>query len=291
MKVLNYGSLNYDYVYEVDHINQPGETQSCVRRNVFCGGKGLNQSVALARAGVSVYQGGLTGEDGQMFLEVCRENGIDTSCLGRVEGPSGHAVIQLDRSGENCILIYGGANQSQTREWMDKTLDHFGEGDLLLLQNEVNGLDYLIDQAYAKGMVIVLNPSPWDDKLKACDLKKVSVFLINEVEGGQITGEQEPERILDKMQQLYPDAQTVLTLGSKGAIWQGRGQRIRQKAYKVDVVDTTAAGDTFTGYFIAGMTEHMPVEENMRRAARASAIAVSRMGAAPSIPTLSEVER
>ena len=291
MKVLNYGSLNYDYVYEVDHINQPGETQSCVRRNVFCGGKGLNQSVALARAGVSVYQGGLTGEDGQMFLEVCRENGIGTSCLGRVEGPSGHAVIQLDRSGENCILIYGGANQSQTREWMDKTLDHFGEGDLLLLQNEVNGLDYLIDQAYAKGMVIVLNPSPWDDKLKACDLKKVSVFLINEVEGGQITGEQEPERILDKMQQLYPDAQTVLTLGSKGAIWQGRGQRIRQKAYKVDVVDTTAAGDTFTGYFIAGMTEHMPVEENMRRAARASAIAVSRMGAAPSIPALSEVER
>ena len=291
MKVLNYGSLNYDYVYEVDHINQPGETQSCVRRNVFCGGKGLNQSVALARAGVSVYQGGLTGEDGQMFLEVCRENGIGTSCLGRVEGPSGHAVIQLDRSGENCILIYGGANQSQTREWMDKTLDHFGEGDLLLLQNEVNGLDYLIDQAYAKGMVIVLNPSPWDDKLKACDLKKVSVFLINEVEGGQITGEQEPERILDKMQQLYPDAQTVLTLGSKGAIWQGRGQRVRQKAYKVDVVDTTAAGDTFTGYFIAGMTEHMPVEENMRRAARASAIAVSRMGAAPSIPALSEVER
>lgn len=291
MKVLNYGSLNYDYVYEVDHINQPGETQSCVRRNVFCGGKGLNQSVALARAGVSVYQGGLTGEDGQMFLEVCRENGIGTSCLGRVEGPSGHAVIQLDRSGENCILIYGGANQSQTREWMDKTLDHFGEGDLLLLQNEVNGLDYLIDQAYAKGMVIVLNPSPWDDKLKDCDLKKVSVFLINEVEGGQITGEQEPERILDKMQQLYPDAQTVLTLGSKGAIWQGRGQRIRQKAYKVDVVDTTAAGDTFTGYFIAGMTEHMPVEENMRRAARASAIAVSRMGAAPSIPALSEVER
>ena len=140
-------------------------------------------------------------------------------------------------------------------------------------------------------MVIVLNPSPWDDKLKDCDLKKVSVFLINEVEGGQITGEQEPERILDKMQQLYPDAQTVLTLGSKGAIWQGRGQRIRQKAYKVDVVDTTAAGDTFTGYFIAGMTEHMPVEENMRRAARASAIAVSRMGAAPSIPALSEVER
>ena len=130
MKVLNYGSLNYDYVYEVDHINKPGETQSCQARNVFCGGKGLNQSVALARAGVLVYQGGLIGEDGQLFLDICQENGIDTSYLGRTEGPCGHAVIQLDKNGENSIMIYGGANQKQTPEHIAQVLENFGEGDI-----------------------------------------------------------------------------------------------------------------------------------------------------------------
>ncbi len=290
MKVLNYGSLNYDYVYEVDHINKPGETQSCSGRNVFCGGKGLNQSVALARAGALVYQGGMIGEDGQLFLDVCRENGIDTSYLGKTEGPCGHAVIQLDKNGENSIIIYGGANQKQASEHMDEVLGNFGEGDILLLQNEVNGLKYLIDRAWERQMMIILNPSPWNDMLKDCDLKKVSVFLINEVEGEQITGRQEPEEMLEEMARLYPEAQTVLTLGSQGAIWQGEGRQIRQAAYPVKAIDTTAAGDTFTGYFIAGLAEHIPMEENMRRAARASAITVSRMGAAPSIPRLNEVK-
>nr|WP_289063557.1 ribokinase [uncultured Anaerostipes sp.] len=290
MKVLNYGSLNYDYVYEVDHINKPGETQSCQARNVFCGGKGLNQSVALARAGVLVYQGGLIGEDGQLFLDICQENGIDTSYLGRTEGPCGHAVIQLDKKGENSIMIYGGANQKQTPEHIAQVLENFGEGDILLLQNEVNGLKDLIDQAWKRQMKIILNPSPWNDVLKECDLKKVSIFLINEVEGEQITGKQKPEEILEEMERFYPDAQTVLTLGSQGAIWQGEGRQIRQEAYPVKTVDTTAAGDTFTGYFIAGLTENIPMEENLNRAARASAIAVSRMGAAPSIPLRREVE-
>lgn len=290
MKVLNYGSLNYDYVYEVEHINQPGETQSCRSRNVFCGGKGLNQSIALAKAGVPVYQGGTIGEDGELFLKVCRENHIDTTYLNQIEGPSGHAIIQLDKNAENCIIIYGGANQSQTKEKIDQTLEGFEKGDLLLLQNEVNCLDYLIDQAYEKGMITILNPSPWDDKLEACDLRKVKIFLINEIEGGQITGKEDPEEILDEMEKKFPEAQVVLTLGGKGACYQGSGNRIYQGAIPTNVVDTTAAGDTFTGYFIAGMTEGLGMEENMHRAAKAASIAVSRMGASDSIPELSELQ-
>ena len=190
---------------------------------------------------------------------------------------------------DSCIIIYGGANQSQTKERIDQTLEGFGDGDFLLLQNEVNCLDYLIDRAYEKGMTTILNPSPWDDKLEACDLKKVKIFLINEIEGGQITGKENPEEILDEMEKKFPDAQVVLTLGGKGACYQGSGNRIYQEAIPAIVVDTTAAGDTFTGYFIAGMTEGLEIKENMRRAAKAASIAVSRMGASDSIPEISEL--
>jgi ribokinase len=289
MKVLNYGSLNYDYVYSVEHINQPGETQSCSSRNTFCGGKGLNQSIALAKAGVPVFQGGLVGDDGEMLLEKCRENGVNTDYTGKTEGPSGHAVIQLDASAENSIIIYGGANQSQTKDKIDQTLDSFEEGDILLLQNEVNLVNYLIERAYEKKMKIILNPSPWNEKMEQCDLKKVSVFLINEIEGGQISGKTEPEDILAAMGKMFPDAEVVLTLGSKGAIYQGKGKTLSQPAFLTDVVDTTAAGDTFTGYFIAGLTEGLSMKDNLQRAAKASSIAVSRMGATDSIPMLEEV--
>ena len=213
MKVLNFGSLNLDYTYQVESILIPGETQASKRRDIFCGGKGLNQSIALAKAGVPVYHAGMIGDEGGVLLDACRENGVNTDFIRKIDGPSGHTIIQVDRNGQNCILLYGGANRSMTREFVDQVLDSFEEGDMILLQNEINELDYIIDRAYEKGMMIVLNPSPYDSALDSCDLSKVSLFLVNEIEGYQITGEKEPDRILGRIREIYPGARVVLTLG------------------------------------------------------------------------------
>lgn len=290
MKVLNFGSLNLDYVYSVDHMVTPGETLASYGMNVFCGGKGLNQSIALAKAGVEVYHAGLIGEEGEILLKTCQEGGVDSRYIRKTTEKSGHTIIQVDKDGQNCILLYGGANQSITREYVDEVLSHFEKGDILLLQNEINLLDYIINQAYEKGMMIILNPSPYNEKLDSCDFKKISMLLLNEVEGAQVTGEKDEKKILVRLKELYPDMQVVLTLGKDGSVYQYKDQVYRQGIFSVQAVDTTAAGDTFTGYFISSILEGMPVEEGLKLAAKASAIAVSREGATASIPVKAEVE-
>ncbi len=206
MKVLNFGSLNYDYVYQVDHAVMPGETIASKSMEIFSGGKGLNQSIALAKAGANVYHAGMVGTDGDMLLSTLKENMVDISLIEEVDGKSGHAIIQLDKNAQNCILLFGGANRAMTKEYIDKVIETFEKGDILLLQNEINLLDYIIERAYAQGMCIVLNPSPLDDALKKCDLSKVSIFLLNEIEGGQISGQTKPEDILSQIHTLHVSA-------------------------------------------------------------------------------------
>ena len=193
------------------------------------------------------------------------------------------------KNGQNSILLFGGSNRSMTKEFVDSVLAAFEGGDIILLQNEINELDYIIDKAYEKGMMIILNPSPYDSALDACDLSKVSLFLVNEIEGYQITGEKEPEKILARIKELYPKSKIVLTLGGEGSVYQDESGIYRQGIYKVKAVDTTAAGDTFTGYFISSIIDGMPVQEGLSLAAKASAIAVSRPGATASIPLREEV--
>ncbi|MBQ8296278.1 MAG: ribokinase [Ruminococcus sp.] len=290
MKVLTIGSMNIDHVYSLDHIVQPGETLTTGGMNVFLGGKGINQSMALAKAGAEVYHSGMIGEDGKMFLDACAEYGVNADFIRTIDEKTGHTIIQVDKNAQNCILLYGGANQCLTEEFVDEVLSHFEKGDILLLQNEVNLLPYIIDKAYERGMQIALNPSPFDDKLNACDLTKISIFLLNEIEGGQITGEAKPDAILDKLEELYPEARIVLTLGSDGSMYAHKGERFEQPIFKVQAVDTTAAGDTFTGYFLAGLIDGMPVPEILRMSAKASSIAVTRPGAVQSIPYRKEVD-
>ena len=289
MRVLNIGSLNLDYVYSVDHIILPGETEATGSRNTFLGGKGMNQSCALAKAGVEVYHGGMIGEDGRVFLDACKEYGVHGEFIRVVDGPSGHTVIQIDKNAQNSILLYGGANQKLTTEYVDEVLSHFAAGDILLLQNEVNLLPYIVDKAYELGMQIALNPSPFNEKLKAVDMSKISIFLLNEVEGNQLTGLVEPEDIIAKIRALWPHARIVLTLGKDGAVYADAEQKHYQPIFKVKAVDTTAAGDTFTGYFLAGLADGMAIPEVLRMSAKASSIAVTREGAVPSIPTRDEV--
>ena len=290
LKVLNFGSLNYDYVYNVDHMVRPGETLCSGGMNTFGGGKGLNQSIALAKAGVPVYHAGVIGEDGGMFLDICKESNVDTTYIRTLEGRSGHTIIQVDKNAQNCILLYGGTNRRVTKEMVDSVLNDFGEGDILLLQNEINEMPYIIDKAYEKKMTIALNPSPYDSALDDCDFHKVSIFLMNEIEGEMMTGHKNPDEILDYMMQEFPDSKVVLTLGGDGVRYRDKHQAFSQGIFKVQAVDTTAAGDTFTGYFIGGLLADMPVPAILERCAKASAIAVSRAGATTSIPTVEEVE-
>ena len=289
MKVLNIGSMNLDHVYTVDHIVEPGETQSSTQLQLFLGGKGMNQSVALAKAGVEVYQGGMIGEDGGVFLDACREYGIHADYIRTVDARTGHAIIQIDKNAQNCILLYGGANQTLTEAYVDEVISQFDKGDILLLQNEVNLMPYIVDRSYAQGMKIVLNPSPFDDKLKAVDMTKISLFLLNEIEGYQLTGCREPDAIIDSIRERFPHAAVVLTLGSDGAVYADQSCKHFQPIFPVKAVDTTAAGDTFTGYFIAGLAQGMEIPDILRMSAKASSIAVSRAGAVPSIPYRDEV--
>lgn len=289
MKIVNFGSLNYDYVYFVDHIVLPGETISSTDLSVFCGGKGLNQSIALSLAGAEVFHAGLIGDDGDLLMETCKSHGVNTQFIRKASARCGNAIIQVSKSGQNSIVLFGGANRQNTKEYIDEVLASFSEGDYVLLQNEMNLPEYIIEQAYAKKMTIVLNPSPYNESLERCDLAKISFFILNEVEGMQITGEKAVGKILTAMLLKYPGARIVLTLGKQGAIYADCEKTSLHGIYDVEVVDTTAAGDTFTGYFIASDIAGKPVEESLRLASIASSLAVSKKGAVDSIPYLEKV--
>ena len=148
MRIINFGSLNLDYTYSVDHIVEPGETLDTKERKIFCGGKGLNQSIALARAGMDVHHAGMIGEDGEMLVNLCRQENIHTHYIWKVAGPSGHTIIQVDETGQNSILLYGGANRKFSKNYIDEVLADFGEDDIVLLQNEINLVDYVIEAAH-----------------------------------------------------------------------------------------------------------------------------------------------
>ena len=294
MKILNFGSLNIDYTYDVDHFVRGGETLSSKALHLFPGGKGLNQSIAASRSGADVWHAGAVGKsDGEFLIKQLNEAGVNTDYVKRLEVPSGHAIIQRQPDGGNCILLFGGSNQEITRGMADEVLEHFGKGDYLLLQNEISEVGYIMKRAAEKGMRIVLNPSPMDEKIGKLPLENVDYFLLNEVEAESLCweGANRPEAMMEKLTKGFPKAKIVLTLGSQGSLYWDGEKMIKQPCYKVKAVDTTAAGDTFTGFFIGGLSQGMEGVKALDWAARAAAVAVSRAGAATSIPSKEEVDR
>ena len=294
MKVLNFGSLNIDYTYQVDHFVRAGETMSSESLQVFSGGKGLNQSIALSKAGADVWHAGAVGAgDGDFLIEQMKKAGVHTEQIEHLDGQTGHAIIQKDPAGQNCILLYGGANQRITREMVDRVLTQFEADDFLILQNEISEIGYIMEKAHEKGMKIVLNPSPMNAKILSYPLEYVDYFLLNEVEASDICGieaTKDPQALMNGLVKQFPEAKIVLTLGGDGSVYRDGDTVLRQGIYKVPVVDTTAAGDTFTGYFIGGLQLGEDPKTALEHAAKAAAIAVSRPGAAPSVPNREEVE-
>ena len=291
MKMVVFGSLNIDKVYSLEEFVRPGQTVSADKMEEFCGGKGFNQGIALRRAGNEVYFAGAVGQDGAMLLENLDRNGIDRSCVKVTSGATGHAIIQLDKMGGNCIIILAGANGEITEADVETTLSSFGAGDLIVLQNEISCVPFILRRAREKGMIVAFNPSPYDAKIADCDLSCVDYLLVNEVEGAGMAGCTDADAILDALHARYPALNIVLTLGGDGSVYQDKqGARFVCGVHKVEAVDTTAAGDTFTGFFLSEILRHGDAQKALRTASVAAGIAVSRKGAEPSIPTMAEVE-
>ena len=291
MKLVCMGSINRDLVYDVEHIAAAGETVLCKSRSTFWGGKGLNQAVAAARGGGDAAMCGMVnGKDREEVLALLAQAGLTGGLVAASEEPTGHAVIYVDSAGQNSITAYGGSNLCLTDVYVDEALSAFSPGDILLLQNETNHLSYIIHAAHARGMRVALNPSPFRPELLMLPLAELSYLILNEIEGFQMTGEHEPDAILAALAARLPKTAVVLTLGGAGAVYQDADGRCAHGVYDVPVVDTTAAGDTFTGFFLAAAARGEGPREALSVASKASSIAVSRKGATASIPTLTEVE-
>ncbi|MBQ6334326.1 MAG: ribokinase [Erysipelotrichaceae bacterium] len=291
MKVLNFGSLNYDHVYEMAHFTMPKETQSSLSYIRNFGGKGLNQSIALAKAGLEVYHAGKVGSDGQDFIDYLKRYGVDTTYLKKDdEEATGHAIIEVCE-GQNRIILHGGANQSIDERQIDEVLEHFDKEDVLLVQNEISNMAYLLDKAHEKGLTIAFNTAPMDDKVFTYPLDKVDIFIVNEIEAAGLAKceSQDVDEIIKALQEKYYDKKIVLTVGEKGSYYLQKDILIHQDIYKAEVVDTTAAGDTFTGFFLASYLKDGDIAKALDLAARASGITVQGKGAAQSIPDISQL--
>lgn len=267
MRIFVFGSLNIDHTYQVPHLLRMGETLSSCAYSRNAGGKGFNQAVALSRAGCDVCFAGAIGEDGVFLADYLKACGVDTTGIRRVGEPTGHAIIQVDEAGGNAILLFGGANQCIGDEMIEQTISRMEPGDWILLQNEINDGARIIRAAYEKGICIVLNPSPVSRQLKDWPLEMVSWLILNEVEGADLTGHTQPDLILDSLLVRYPHMHVVLTLGEQGAVYADGGQRWSQQAFSCDVADTTAAGDTFTGYFLHAAEAGEDIRQALREAA------------------------
>ncbi len=296
MKILVYGSLNIDSTFVVDHITVPGETQASQGLRKAAGGKGANQAVAVAKAlgkgRTKVYFAGKVGSDGDWALEKLRGYGVDTSYVMHTESGTGQAIIQLDKEGQNSILLFGGGNLENTAEEMDRVLSDFGSDDILVMNAEISNLDHLMEKALERGMRVCVNPSPITADLLRLPLGKASMLVLNEIEGARLAKSKEGAtfiEILTKLVKKFPMTEILLTIGKFGAYYGYKDIVEHSAAFDADVVDTTCAGDTFMGYYLASRCSGKKVRTSLETACKASSITVSRQGAMDSIPFCEEV--
>jgi ribokinase len=287
-RVLNLGSLNIDYVYAMDRIVAPGETRASTAMGQGAGGKGLNQSIALARAGAKVYHAGCLGREADWLRDLLAREQVDTTRLNTVDLAAGHAIIQIDPAGHNAILLHGGANLGLTADQLPSLFEGFGPGDWFLAQNETSCVP---EAANERGLTVCFNPAPMHTMVAGYPLAAVDWLVVNEHEGRELGGGTNPADILRGLRQRCPRANLILTLGAAGA-WGApcRGEPVFIASAKVRALDTTAAGDTFIGYLLAASMQGATLPAAMELACRAGALCVTRAGAAASIPYRRELQ-
>jgi ribokinase len=291
MAVINFGSINIDHVYQVDHFVQPGETLASSDYQCLLGGKGANQSIALARAGTDVRHVGKIHESDSSFKQTMIRDGINCKHVQCTETPSGHAIIQVTPSAENAIVLFGGANQEMTSKDIMQALDNVKSSDWVLTQNETSSIDQVLIQAKENGLKVAFNPAPMTESVKHLPHECIDLLIVNEVEAEEISGLKDLDKIEAYFRQDWPHAEVLITLGKAGVRMLKKDRTINVAAFEVEAVDTTAAGDTFIGYFLSAYSDHAGSEAALERGCAASALAVTKAGAAQSIPSKEEVER
>ncbi len=292
MRFLNYGSVNIDLIFTVDHIVKGGETLQSTSLTRSAGGKGANQSAALAKAGATVFHAGKVGRDGDFLLQLLTSYGVDVSHIRTYDGATGQALIQLDANKQNAIILYSGGNGAIATDEIDQTLEHFGFGDVLVLQNEIVHIDYLIKNAKRRGMKVCMNVAPFDPSALSLPLELIDILVVNEIEGAGLANMRQTsdyKAILERLVTRYPASEILLTIGKQGCWYAFKDLRVHHDIYDTPVVDTTAAGDTFIGYYLASIARGCSIRQALQYASKAAGLAVSRPGAMASIPLAEEV--
>lgn len=284
MAIFNFGSINIDHFYRLPRFPAPGETLAAESYATGLGGKGANQSVAAARSGAFVRHLGAVGTDGAAALARMQAAGVDCSAVRRIDGATGHAIIMTEPGGENQILIHPGANRGQDPGAIASALEEAELGDILLLQNETDLQADVARLAMGKGMEVFYSAAPFDAEAVAALLPLVNVLLVNAIEAEQLAATM-GLGIYD-----LPVETVVVTRGSKGAEWIAKGyEPIAIPAFAVQVVDTTGAGDCFTGALVASLDAGALPADAMRHAAAAAALQVTRPGTADAMPDAAEI--
>jgi ribokinase len=283
MTILNIGSINWDRVYRVQHFPAPGETIAAQSAFVGLGGKGLNQSVAISRAQGAVHHVGAIAADDARMIAALADLGLDVAGLALLSGvETGSALILVDDGAENTIVLDRGANGQIPEAAVLAALDRATPGDWLLMQNETNLLEFSLVQAKERGLRIALSAAPFRAEDVIPHLEILDLLSVNAVEFSQLQ-----EALAGKP---LPEGLAVLiTKGAEGAEYQSASESTEAKAFRVQAVDTTGAGDTFLGYFLARIDAGEPVAKALGTAMAAAAIQVTRQGAVPAIPELDEV--
>ena len=283
-KLVNLGSLCIDNVYSVPNITAAGETVASLEYAVHAGGKGLNQSLAAAKAGATVAHVGCVGADGGGLKQGLADVGVDVSAVREIDGPSGHAVIQVNPSGENAIVITGGANRTLDDADIDTAFGLCEAQDWLLLQNEINKMEDIFERSSSNFPKLALNLAPVDERIRHYDLSAVDLLVVNEVEAQALAGEAAIADALEALCARYPACDIVLTLGREGLRYGKADERVALDAFSVQAVDETGAGDAFVGYLMAALLEGRQMPDALIAGSAAGALAATRAGAASSIP-------
>ncbi|MBD3665242.1 ribokinase [Sulfitobacter aestuariivivens] len=284
--IWNLGSINADNFYRVPHLPGPGETLAATDFQQGLGGKGANMSVAAARAGARVTHIGAVGPDGDWARQRLLEYGVDTPHIATTETATGHANITVDISGENNIVLFGGANQALTNQMIGAALAEASPGDTLLLQNETNGQPFAVQTARTLGLKVVYAAAPFQAEAVQALMGQIDLLVLNAVEAEQL------ESAAGRGLRQLDIADIVVTLGGDGCRWHSSSHAQAETfgAYPVKSIDTTGAGDTFTGYLAAGLDRGLPMKDAIDLAMKAAALMVTRQGTADVIPDLKDIQ-
>ncbi|MCR5484011.1 MAG: ribokinase [Clostridiales bacterium] len=289
MKIIVFGSFNIDKVYSLPYLPERGETLYCQKYEVHVGGKGVNQALAFRKAGAEVIAAGRVGEDGDYLTDWLKANDVNASFVEHGEGYTGHTIIEVAPDGQNQMILFGGANLGITPEYCDRLLDAHRDAELVMMQYETSCVEYMLEASKKAGIPTALNPSPYTEKLKELPYDMVDYLILNESEGKNITGKNDPSDVIDSLLKLC-GGKVILTLGDKGSIYSSGDISVSVPAFSVNAVDTTGAGDTFTGYCLYELLCGASPETALKKASAASAIEVTRPGAAETIPSADEVD-